>query len=95
MDGHSKMEDFQMKMLEIHSTHASSSETARSEIRDILVPLLEEVPRKEKLQSVISVVQNMNQTADTEKFFADVSVELVITNTFTLKLFKLQALQRV
>ncbi|BBN16722.1 hypothetical protein Mp_7g08740 [Marchantia polymorpha subsp. ruderalis] len=70
------MEDFQMKMLEIHSTHASSSETARSEIRDILVPLLEGVPKKKKLQLVISVVQNMHQTADTEKFFADVLANL-------------------
>ncbi|BFI30749.1 hypothetical protein MPTK2_3g15210 [Marchantia polymorpha subsp. ruderalis] len=75
VDGHNKIEDFQMKMLEIHSTHASSLETARSEIRDILVLLLG-VPKKEKLQSLISVVQNMLQTVDTEKFFADVLANL-------------------
>ncbi|KAL2641503.1 hypothetical protein R1flu_009090 [Riccia fluitans] len=79
LDGYRKMSNFQERMQELYSVHTPDSVAARTQIQDLLQPLVSRISgQDEKLQSLVSYVENGVSPSNTrdswniQKFFADV-----------------------
>ncbi|KAL3677914.1 hypothetical protein R1sor_020870 [Riccia sorocarpa] len=78
-DGYKKTNDFQEKLQELYSVHTFDSAVARTQIQELLEPLVSRIRgQDEKLKTVLRYVEdgvrqnNAAESTDVQKFFADV-----------------------
>ncbi|KAL2641527.1 hypothetical protein R1flu_009114 [Riccia fluitans] len=78
-DGYKKVNNFQERMQELFSVHTSDAAGARTQVQDLLQPLVSRINgQDERLRSLIDYVENglsrsnAAESTDIQKFFADV-----------------------
>ncbi|KAL2641520.1 hypothetical protein R1flu_009107 [Riccia fluitans] len=78
-DGYKRVNNFQERMQELYSVHTSDAAGARTQIQDLLQPLVSRINgQDERLQSLIDYVENglsrsnAAESTDVQKFFSDV-----------------------